>query len=736
MKKTLYILIPLIGLNLLIGYLLIHPPVSPGSDHIRIALALPLSSAHGRDIERALEMAAEQVNAEGGVNGTPIELVAYDDGDTLAGGQKAAQDIIKAGDILAVIGHYSSAAALGAAKAYMLNEMPAITATATAEALTRDNPWYFRTIASNRVQAVQSADYIVRQLNRNTACLVSDDDSGAVSLTRNFETEARERNIEIKGRWHFSSFDRNLALRLEQIAGEIAAIGEDPGIVFLSTRAVEGAELVLRLRNGGCQAVLMGTEAFAENTFVETVRHSALCQKNPEFYLDGLYCTTPTMIDADDETAHGFRQSFYERYQTDPSWSAAAYYDALRLAVSAMRRAGIRGDAYLRDDRRQLRDALMEFANTASGFDSQQGPLFFDRNGDVFHPYGVNVYRRQQLIPALTQYRLASDSDDLKNRFQKVMQGYDLIVGRHVLERIQVIYADMNLIGVTALDRVNGKATVDFQLGLRYSGNFDLASLEFPGSVEKLALNRCTPETYRQTDDVTTSSYRLQSDFRINLDYDAFPFVTFIVPISLRYSTRSGNRLVALKGLVAFPATADTQDPELQVRSVTHSKKFFTKSSTLGNPDYIDTPVKTILSQLDLYIKLRPGNGYCDTVRIFCYPLLLFLCGYLILWLPPHHLFPRLLALTALCFILEAILLRSYASLPGNDGTPVEYLVTFILWITVLCVYLTVKLYNHHTSGAHDRVAIILKRSRGFYLGIGLVAAVYLSIMYAYLLGK
>lgn len=111
-------------------------------------------SAHlGRAMAEAAQIRVDEVNADGGVNGRLIELKTYDDENSAARAVLAAKQIALDGNNLLVIGHRTSGASIAAGPVYSDNNIPAISGTATADALTVGNPWYFRVTYNNGFQA-------------------------------------------------------------------------------------------------------------------------------------------------------------------------------------------------------------------------------------------------------------------------------------------------------------------------------------------------------------------------------------------------------------------------------------------------------------------------------------------------------------------------------------------------------------------------------------------------------
>ena len=130
---------------------------------IRVAFAGPLS---GLSVEdglagvRAIELIFDQVNAAGGIGGRPLVLDVYDDQNNPERARANAPEITDEPNTIAVIGHNYSTCSIAAGEIYAARGLPAISSAATNVAVTRDNPWYFRTIFNDRAQGRFIALYL------------------------------------------------------------------------------------------------------------------------------------------------------------------------------------------------------------------------------------------------------------------------------------------------------------------------------------------------------------------------------------------------------------------------------------------------------------------------------------------------------------------------------------------------------------------------------------------------
>jgi hypothetical protein len=108
------------------------------SEAIRIAIGAPLSgnaAALGAEM-KAIELAVEEQNADGGIAGVRIIVEGADDQGKVETGRQVADDFCSRPDLLGVVGHYNSNVTIAAAEIYAAHDLPMITPIASDTALT------------------------------------------------------------------------------------------------------------------------------------------------------------------------------------------------------------------------------------------------------------------------------------------------------------------------------------------------------------------------------------------------------------------------------------------------------------------------------------------------------------------------------------------------------------------------------------------------------------------------
>ncbi len=355
---------------------------------LRIAVLFPFTgdlSDFGDPVLQAAELAVNEINAAGGVNGQPIELVQGDSATSPQQAVEEARRLIELEGVSAIVGPAGSGETLPVAESVT---GPAgvleVTMSATSPALTiaNDNDFLFRTVISDAAQGVVMAD-LAREQGYESACVLYVNNAYGQGLSdafaERFTAEGGTITAQVPHEQEQASYASELATCTEGGPDVmIAAAYPESGRVFLR-ELVESGEAPSLIFSDGLQAPDMFAELGWE-------------------VFEGAYGTAAGAPETD--AAEVFAQAWEEAYGEIP---AVPYLreinDAIFLIALAAEQAGS-------NDPTAIRDALREVASepgTAVGpgqegwqaavasidagedinYEGAAGPVDLDDNGDV-----------------------------------------------------------------------------------------------------------------------------------------------------------------------------------------------------------------------------------------------------------------------------------------------------------------------------------------------------------------
>lgn len=132
----------------------------------------------GENAQAAVQIAVDEVNKAGGVNGRQIEVVYEDDMCTGATGANAISKLINTDKVSAVLGSVCSGATLGEAPIAEAAKIPQLSYCATNPTISQAGDYIFRDVPSDLFQAKYAANYFVGHGMKKVSLLTIKNDWG------------------------------------------------------------------------------------------------------------------------------------------------------------------------------------------------------------------------------------------------------------------------------------------------------------------------------------------------------------------------------------------------------------------------------------------------------------------------------------------------------------------------------------------------------------------------------
>ncbi|WP_394242488.1 branched-chain amino acid ABC transporter substrate-binding protein [Halopseudomonas laoshanensis] len=327
------------------------------ADTIKIALAGPVTGpvAQYGDMQFiGAKMAIEQINKAGGVNGSQLEGVVFDDACDPKQAVAVANRIVNQ-EIQFVVGHLCSSSTQPASDIYEDEGILMVTAASTSpEITTRGYELVFRTIGLDSLQGPTAGKYIAEQVKPNKVAVIHDKQQygeGIATAVRDVLTEA---GIDVPVFEGVTAGDKDFSALIAKLRQE--------GVDFVYYGGYH-PELGLILRQSaeqGLDVKFMGPEGVGNSDI------SAIAGEASE----GLLVTLPKAFDEDPRNAD--LVAAFKAKNEDPSGPFVfPAYAAVQIIADGIKLAGD-------TDTDKVAEALR-----SNEFDTPTGVLSFDEKGDL-----------------------------------------------------------------------------------------------------------------------------------------------------------------------------------------------------------------------------------------------------------------------------------------------------------------------------------------------------------------
>jgi branched-chain amino acid transport system substrate-binding protein len=704
-----------------------HPP-SPIS--IAIATSLTgLSGAAGAESLLATKLYVDEVNRMGGVNGHPIELVLFDDSSNPEVGRANVQTIADSPS-LAVLGHYLTTVALAAGPDYRAARIPALTGTASVDALTVDNPYYFRAQTPVSVQGRSTADYLRHVFKTPAVSLLYSRDSFGQSFLKGF-SEAYDTD-----RFVARGFDVGPDALSDAVSATVDAVadGPEPGIIVIGTAVDSAPEVLKAARRRGIKAPVMALAGAGTQGFLQNLQTEPEEKEHPGFFSDNLYAATPVIFDGLGAAAQAFAAEYARVSGSAPGWVGARAYDTARLMIEALRRAGIRNRPETKEaDRERIRAELARMDNPRTAITGLTGRLYFDANRNMPRPFRVGFFRRGRFITAPLQLVPVESLDvgDVKEDREK---GHIVSSGDRHYWLQHVAYTGIDINRVNRIDVKQGTFNIDFYLWMRFAGEDDTpARVEFPALLDRAAFDPARPLRTRPEKDLSYRLYRIAGDFKASYDLHDYPFDAQQLLLRFQNIEQQRERITYVVDTIGLRMTgetdtvADDENPYagLQLWRFVRVRYFvdaLATGSTLGQPSLSDSVVKTEFAAFNTAIILR--RDFAIFIVKSLVPLVLLVLVVFATLFFPETLFRERINIPVTAILTSAVLLLTVNNQLGDVGYTVAIEKIFYVFFG-LCLMTMLSGYGHEQlrQRGTGRLATILDHAAKV-LYVGIVCAV------------
>jgi branched-chain amino acid transport system substrate-binding protein len=322
---------------------------------IKVGIMVPTTGSeatYGKDMENAIKMAVDELNAKGGVLGQKFTTVTGDDGCDPQMSTAAASKIVAAG-VDAVVGGYCSGATLPTLKIYSDAGIPIIVPAANSTKFIDLNPGNAFLINAIGTYQVDTAVDLFKKLGVKKIAIIHQGDAYSedlASLTKKRWTgmgnEVVAFEVVNKGEQDQSA----LVTRLKSKA---------PDLVFWTAYYADGALFIKQMRQGGYKGKIVGGDGMTDVKLIEIAGKSA----------DGVYSLSNPLPEFLPE-GKKFVQDYKAKFKVNPGPYSALSYDGMYLLADAIKRAGS-------TDKKAVAAAL----KATKAFKGISGPISFtDKN--------------------------------------------------------------------------------------------------------------------------------------------------------------------------------------------------------------------------------------------------------------------------------------------------------------------------------------------------------------------
>lgn len=353
------------------------------SDMITLAAVVPIGERYdvSGEMLRGIAQAQNEYNLSARELSKPLlNIMVADDSNNPFIAERVAGEIVKAKDILGVIGHNSSTATEAALPIYEKNRVPIVSPTSTSTALEGDV--FFRTIASDLVTGQVLADYAIKNDLKNVVVYFNPESSYSKSLTEAFSdlfiaqggNVIREVDLTTLNEGDERGASREIASVFLVDSADAVVIFPNTKVISVSISLIKASRILLKSHPTLSREIaILGGDSLYNPKTLELGGKEAI----------GLKLAVPWFSGAVSQSQYA--KSSKEMWQGQVSWRTALSYDATMIFLDALEDLSDINNISRMDLIKELEDASL------SPYESSGYTIQFENNELTRPPVLVQV---------------------------------------------------------------------------------------------------------------------------------------------------------------------------------------------------------------------------------------------------------------------------------------------------------------------------------------------------------
>ena len=328
------------------------------SDSITIGGIFPLSgnvSVYGVECKNGIDLAIEEINAAGGVNGKKLVLISEDDEGNPDKTVNAFQKLTTKDGVKIVIGSLTSGCTKAVTSRAQAQKILQIAPAATAPDITDAGDYIFRACFIDPFQGTVGGKFAAEDLAAKKAAILYDiGNDYSVGLTENFEKTFVSLGGSIVAKESYATNDKDFNAQLTKIKNA------NPDVLYLPDYYNVVSLIAKQARAQGINVALVGADGW-----------DGLTSNAGDEVLNGFY-SNHYAVDSTSPAVQKYVAAFRSKYSKAPNAFAALGYDSVYLLKDAIEKAGSADSTAVKNALAAIKG---DYVTGNLSFDSKRNPI-------------------------------------------------------------------------------------------------------------------------------------------------------------------------------------------------------------------------------------------------------------------------------------------------------------------------------------------------------------------------
>lgn len=279
------------------------------------------ASSYGISVQKGAQLAIEQINADGGLNGIKFKLDMKDDKATAADAAIGYDTLYESG-MQVSLGSVTSASCDSFASKAVEDNVFVMTPSASAANVIKDRDNAFRICFGDPDQGILAAEELTKNYKKIGA-IYDTSDAYSAGIYKAFKDEMKKLKVDFDTQTFDAENKKDFSTQVEAL--------KDCDVIFLPIYYTEAGFIAKTAAAKDCKAVLFGCDGL-----------DGIADQLDSSVKSDIKYITPFDVNSEDEVTSKFVSDYKAKYNEAPDQFAADGYDAVMTIFEAMKKADVK----------------------------------------------------------------------------------------------------------------------------------------------------------------------------------------------------------------------------------------------------------------------------------------------------------------------------------------------------------------------------------------------------------
>lgn len=351
-----------------------QPTQAPSAEPIKVGLIAPMSGTNailGEWEKKSISIAIDELNAAGGINGRPIELLIEDDEADPTKSVSLAQKLITQDGIVACFATPNSTPTLALVPVFEKYKVPHLCGALNDGITKTGSKFTFRNTPPGSAYETTVVNFLVKK-GYSKFAIISDTSAYGKGQGDYQEAALTANGLQALTRESYGIEDKDFTGQLTKI------LATNPEVLLIAGSEVAAGLIAKQSRQLGFTGQIAGGAAVGTTKFVEVAEDAA----------EGAFYATPYPSNDLNDMARAFAAKYTARWGDEPENHGAKGYDQTQLLILALK------NAYPNITGETIADELHKIC----GYQGLQGEFCFDETGEGIKECFIGVVKDGKLV--------------------------------------------------------------------------------------------------------------------------------------------------------------------------------------------------------------------------------------------------------------------------------------------------------------------------------------------------